>query len=67
MPSGNDPREPDFEQANSQLNEGLKSCRAVVNNYRAMLAGDHGGADDVPSDESDSEGGDDKPDQTPAA
>lgn len=63
MPSGTDPREPDFEQANNQLNEGLKSCRAVVNNYRAMLAGDHGPDGDLPSGEPDSEGGEVQPDQ----
>ena len=28
----------DADAANSQLNEGLKSCRAVVNNYRALLS-----------------------------
>lgn len=35
------PRESDFERESSRLNEGLKSCRAVVNNYRAMMSGDH--------------------------
>ena len=63
MPSGNDPREPDFEQANSQLNEGLKSCRAVVNNYRAMLIGDQGGADGPPIGEGGVESGAASPDQ----
>ena len=29
-----------FEEANSKLAEGLKSCRAVVNNYRSLLASD---------------------------
>ncbi|HKH28158.1 MAG TPA: hypothetical protein VKA61_07450 [Sphingomicrobium sp.] len=33
-----DPRDADFEEANSQLVAGLKSCRSVVENYRAMLA-----------------------------
>ena len=32
-----DPRDADFEEANSQLVAGLKSCRSVVENYRAML------------------------------
>jgi len=63
VPSGTDPREPDFEQANDQLNEGLKNCRAVVNNYRAMLFGDQGAADDLPSGEPDSEDGEGGPDQ----
>ena len=34
------PHESDFERESSRLNEGLKSCRAVVNNYRAMMCGD---------------------------
>jgi hypothetical protein len=33
-----DPRDADFEKANSQLVAGLKSCRTVVENYRAMLS-----------------------------
>ena len=33
----NDPRDADFEEANLQLVAGLKSCRSVVENYRAML------------------------------
>ncbi|HEX6741636.1 MAG TPA: hypothetical protein VF079_07575 [Sphingomicrobium sp.] len=32
---------PDFEQASSTLDEGLKSCRAVLQNYRELLVGDH--------------------------
>ena len=36
----NNPRDADFEEANSQLAAGLKSCRSVVDNYRAMLAGE---------------------------
>jgi hypothetical protein len=27
-----------FEEANSKLAQGLKSCRALVNNYRSLLA-----------------------------
>ena len=34
----NDSRDADFEEANSQLLAGLKSCRSVVENYRAMLS-----------------------------
>jgi hypothetical protein len=67
VPGGNDPREPDFEQANSQLNEGLKTCRSVVDNYRAMLAEDPGEGTGVepglPIGEGDSEGGESAPDQ----
>lgn len=30
-------REPDGKEASSRLDQGLKSCRAVVANYRVML------------------------------
>ena len=40
MPSPTDPNDEKFEDATSQLNEGLKSCRAVVSGYRALLVGD---------------------------
>ena len=36
----NDPFETDVEEANSRLTEGLKACRSIVSNYRAMIAGD---------------------------
>jgi hypothetical protein len=38
----NDPRDADIEmdEANTRLVAGLKSCRSVVENYRAMLSGD---------------------------
>lgn len=39
MPEVNDP-DPEFEAANSRLNQGLKSCRSVVNNYKALLSTD---------------------------
>jgi hypothetical protein len=32
-----DPHDGEAEEANNKLNEGLKSCRAVVSNYRALL------------------------------
>jgi hypothetical protein len=36
--SGNeDAREREAKEAHSKLDEGLKSCRAVVSNYRALL------------------------------
>jgi len=34
------PLDSDFDRESTRLNEGLKSCRAVVNNYRAMMSGD---------------------------
>jgi hypothetical protein len=38
------PGDESFDIANSQLDAGLRSCRAVVSNYRALLAGE--GAND---------------------
>ena len=32
-----------FEDASSQLNDGLKSCRAVISGYRTLLSGQDGG------------------------
>ena len=32
-----DSRDSEAEEANNKLNEGLKSCRAMVSNYRALL------------------------------
>jgi hypothetical protein len=34
------PPEADFDQINSSLNDGLKTCRAMVANYRSLLASD---------------------------
>jgi hypothetical protein len=39
------PSENDFERESSRLNEGLKTCRSVIDNYRAMIAGEHPHAD----------------------
>ena len=36
MPEGN-PQRSDIDEAREQLDEGLKSCRSVVDNYRLML------------------------------
>jgi hypothetical protein len=44
VPSPTDPHESNFEDESSRLDEGLRSCRAVVSGYRALLAG--GGSDD---------------------
>jgi hypothetical protein len=33
-------RNADLDELNSSLNEGLKSCHAVISNYRALLAAD---------------------------
>ena len=40
MTTPSDPDDQNFESMNVQLNDGLRSCRAVVSNYRALLAGD---------------------------
>jgi len=49
----NDPLQVDPEKANLQLSEGLKTCRLVVSNYRAMVAGVPAAANDAPSDDAD--------------
>ena len=40
MTSPTDPHESNFEDASSRLDEGLRSCRAVLSGYRALLTGD---------------------------
>ena len=40
MISLNDPNDTRFEAASSRLKDGLKSCQAVVSNYRALFAGE---------------------------
>jgi hypothetical protein len=40
MPFSSDSGEERFDAASSRLNDGLRSCRAVLSNYRALLAGD---------------------------
>ena len=42
MPNGDAPREAEFDEASAQLNDGLRTCRAVINDYRAMLTGERG-------------------------
>ena len=34
----NDPRDPDLEETNVRLAEGLKACRSIVSDYRAAIA-----------------------------
>jgi len=38
-----DSNDQNFEDASSQLNEGLRSCRAVISGYRTLLSGEDGG------------------------
>ena len=42
VPGEDDLQQSDIDQASAQLDEGLKSCRAVVRDYRAMLSGGSG-------------------------
>jgi hypothetical protein len=45
--------ENDYESESSRLNEGLKTCRAVMENYRAMITGERPHADNDDSEMSD--------------
>jgi hypothetical protein len=40
VPLPSDPGDEKFEVASSRLHDGLRSCRAVVSNYRALLVAD---------------------------
>ena len=40
MNSPNDPGHESFDAASSQLNAGLRTCRAVLSNYRSLIAGE---------------------------
>jgi hypothetical protein len=46
VPEPTNPDKVDVEEASSRLDEGLRSCRAVVSGYRALLGGpvNNGGA-----------------------
>jgi hypothetical protein len=39
VPDAYDPNGANFEKLNLTLNEGLKSCRAIVSGYRTLIAG----------------------------
>ena len=43
MVDDGNPQVADAEEASSRLNEGLKTCRAMVANYRAMLSDEAAG------------------------
>ena len=47
MNTADNPNEQNFEEASAQLDEGLRSCRAVISGYRALLS-DEGGAVEAP-------------------
>ena len=40
MPTKEISRESDVDDVSEQLSDGLKTCRSVVANYKALLAGD---------------------------
>jgi hypothetical protein len=42
VPPENAPGDEGSDAASAQLNDGLRSCRTVVRNYRALIAGDEG-------------------------
>ncbi|MFL6721595.1 MAG: hypothetical protein ACJ8FT_07305 [Sphingomonas sp.] len=44
MTGDDEPLSADFEEESSKLKEALKSCRTVVNNYRAILGGQQSGS-----------------------
>ena len=47
MPNGQRPPDADLDELNTRLKQGLKTCRSVIENYRAMLdAGQHPPAND---------------------
>ena len=37
MPNEQRPRDAELDELSAKLNEGLKTCRSVIENYRAML------------------------------
>lgn len=39
MPEPTDPSDETIEETNLQLNDGLETCRSVVNDYRALILG----------------------------
>jgi hypothetical protein len=45
---GEAPQQAAFDQASSQLNQGLKSCRTLLENYRVMLTGQTDGPPEEP-------------------
>jgi hypothetical protein len=42
------PPEADIAEVTSQLSEGMRTCRAMIANYRAMMASDGNAADPDP-------------------
>jgi hypothetical protein len=40
MPNEQRPSDAELDELSARLNDGLKTCRAMIENYRAMLGGD---------------------------
>ena len=40
MPNEQRPSDAELDELSAKLNDGLKTCRSMVENYRAMLGGD---------------------------
>jgi hypothetical protein len=40
MPNEQRPSDAELDELSARLNDGLKTCRSMVENYRAMLGGD---------------------------
>jgi hypothetical protein len=53
VPSDEASREDHLDKVNSKLNEGLETCRSMIENYRTLLSGETGDKDG-PEDEEDS-------------
>jgi hypothetical protein len=45
--SGVAPQEAEIERVNDELNDGLRTCRSVLNDYRAILSGKTVAANDA--------------------
>lgn len=56
MPNGQRPSDAELDELSAKLNDGLKTCRSMVENYRAML----GGAQSVPANDPEESGASDE-------
>ena len=43
LPPIDDPRDTEIEEVSSRLADGLKACRSIVSDYRAIITGDQDG------------------------
>ena len=53
MPGSEDQRQSELEQTQSALNSGIEACRAMVRNYRRLIADETGGVPAHPSPDND--------------